>query len=570
MYLLRSHSKRFLHLIFLLAALISLSGNVLAQDMRPDLMYFRFDETGQTVSVNKAHPATRVVPDGSITGALTMSGTGQFGSALVSPTGSGQFVTGWSTNLGSSSFTISFWLNLPANPNNGVNYLWGDVGASSFRCFEGGVAGQGGLYFRGPITDVIIPPNTIPVNTPKVIHYVYDKPANVIRAYVDGVLAVTQAQPTTVTISGSGFFISGYSSGGAMYAGTSIDEFRIYGRALTDQEIADSWNRDVDCFFPDGTMTYELLDGNLQPTTFAQVPGILNLGYSVSFPATAAPVNITLNFHNVITDAIVFTHSFTVNKLAGQTLTGIEAIPLPPSMPTGYFRVEVIFNNHNSCDIPADYIAKDATLLLLPPGAQMCVVWPGDVDNDGLVNYADRAALNKYIYDANLRSSWLNGPTRYSVVGGFDYIEWKAQPSAPWETPEGCYMDTDGNGVINNYDYIAIKLNWLRSHGVLPPKQAHTLDAKSFDMEQNFPNPFNPSTSIRYAVPERSQVRLVVTDMLGREIATLVSESVDAGVHTAQFDAANLTSGSYVAVVSMTGLESGLTFSKTMMMTLSK
>ena len=86
----------------------------------------------------------------------------------------------------------------------------------------------------------------------------------------------------------------------------------------------------------------------------------------------------------------------------------------------------------------------------------------------------------------------------------------------------------------------------------------------------NVPNPFNPATSIRFSVPERSQVTLVVTDMLGRTVATLVQGKIETGVHSANFDASVLSSGIYVATVSMTGLESGLGFSKTIKMTLSK
>jgi hypothetical protein len=65
-------------------------------------------------------------------------------------------------------------------------------------------------------------------------------------------------------------------------------------------------------------------------------------------------------------------------------------------------------------------------------------------------------------------------------------------------------------------------------------------------------------------------VTLKVNDMLGREVASLVSGTVEAGVHQAVFEAASLPSGSYIATVSMTGLESGLSFSKTIRMALNK
>jgi hypothetical protein len=65
-------------------------------------------------------------------------------------------------------------------------------------------------------------------------------------------------------------------------------------------------------------------------------------------------------------------------------------------------------------------------------------------------------------------------------------------------------------------------------------------------------------------------VQLLVTDMLGREVATLVDGTLQAGLHAVTFDAASLPSGRYLATVRMTGNASGLTFSKVVTMTLAK
>ena len=67
----------------------------------------------------------------------------------------------------------------------------------------------------------------------------------------------------------------------------------------------------------------------------------------------------------------------------------------------------------------------------------------------------------------------------------------------------------------------------------------------AFALEQNYPNPFNPSTLIRYQLPEGSDVQLVVFDMLGREVSTLVNERKEAGVYDVRFDASGLASGLY-------------------------
>jgi hypothetical protein len=68
----------------------------------------------------------------------------------------------------------------------------------------------------------------------------------------------------------------------------------------------------------------------------------------------------------------------------------------------------------------------------------------------------------------------------------------------------------------------------------------------SFTLEANYPNPFNPQTVIRYALPQHTPVRLAVYDVLGREVALLVEAAQGAGRYEAVFRAADLPSGVYV------------------------
>jgi hypothetical protein len=68
----------------------------------------------------------------------------------------------------------------------------------------------------------------------------------------------------------------------------------------------------------------------------------------------------------------------------------------------------------------------------------------------------------------------------------------------------------------------------------------------SFALYQNYPNPFNPSTTIIFDVPEKSNVTLIVYDMLGREVMTLARGTFDAGQYPVHFNAVNLASGMYL------------------------
>ncbi|VAX27567.1 alpha-L-arabinofuranosidase [hydrothermal vent metagenome] len=81
-------------------------------------------------------------------------------------------------------------------------------------------------------------------------------------------------------------------------------------------------------------------------------------------------------------------------------------------------------------------------------------------------------------------------------------------------------------------------------------KQLSNQIPDQFELMQNYPNPFNPSTTIKYAIPsnvkrEMSNVKLVVYDILGREVATLVNETQQPGSYEVLFNTSDLTSGIY-------------------------
>ncbi|MEZ4699233.1 MAG: DUF839 domain-containing protein [Rhodothermales bacterium] len=67
----------------------------------------------------------------------------------------------------------------------------------------------------------------------------------------------------------------------------------------------------------------------------------------------------------------------------------------------------------------------------------------------------------------------------------------------------------------------------------------------AFDLEANYPNPFNPTTTIAFSLPETAQVRLTVFDAIGRTVATLASGELPAGRHEVTFDATGFASGLY-------------------------
>lgn len=79
---------------------------------------------------------------------------------------------------------------------------------------------------------------------------------------------------------------------------------------------------------------------------------------------------------------------------------------------------------------------------------------------------------------------------------------------------------------------------------VIEPEQPPVLPV-SPHLAQNFPNPFNPTTTIAFDLPRADHVRLSIFNVLGRQVATLVDERLGAGSHEAVWDAADAATGIY-------------------------
>ncbi len=65
----------------------------------------------------------------------------------------------------------------------------------------------------------------------------------------------------------------------------------------------------------------------------------------------------------------------------------------------------------------------------------------------------------------------------------------------------------------------------------------------SYSLQQNYPNPFNSATNIKFYVAKSTDVKLTVYDITGREVQTLVNESLQPGTHSTSFDGSALNSG---------------------------
>ena len=107
-------------------------------------------------------------------------------------------------------------------------------------------------------------------------------------------------------------------------------------------------------------------------------------------------------------------------------------------------------------------------------------------------------------------------------------------------------FDVKRNAPVNTQDSIEFSIGDANSVMMMKTFVLNFLAPQEFKLEQNFPNPFNPSTTIQYQLPATANVTLKIYDILGSEVATLVNEKQEAGFKEVKFNADRYASGIYI------------------------
>ena len=173
----------------------------------------------------------------------------------------------------------------------------------------------------------------------------------------------------------------------------------------------------------------------------------------------------------------------------------------------------------------------DSLLQLYEPGPPTVFSWQSAWDRDGW----DTLSYTFHVRGSGLGTSgdrWLRDTT---------VTLWLMGVMAPDERYQWWVETTDGHVVV-----ASDTATFRTSSTVLAVKGEESGLPKEFALEQNFPNPFNPSTVIRYALPKRSHVMLAIFNTLGQQVGVLINGEKEAGYHEVTFNASKLASGMYI------------------------
>ncbi len=158
-------------------------------------------------------------------------------------------------------------------------------------------------------------------------------------------------------------------------------------------------------------------------------------------------------------------------------------------------------------------------------------------DNNVILNWQTATEVNNYGFEIQRSTE----KTTWSKIG---FVEGNGTSNSPKE-----YSFTDRVSQSGKYSYRLKQIDIDGSYKYSNVVEVNVGSPEKFELGQNYPNPFNPATTIEYSIPNVGEpvqnVQLIIYDVLGREVATLVNGKQEVGHYKVKFDASKLNSGVY-------------------------
>jgi subtilisin family serine protease len=133
-------------------------------------------------------------------------------------------------------------------------------------------------------------------------------------------------------------------------------------------------------------------------------------------------------------------------------------------------------------------------------------------------------------------------------------------------TERKSYSFKDENLTMGSYSY---RIKQIDFDGTFEYSSAVVVEVyapEKYTLAQNFPNPFNPATTIEFSIPQASNVKIEIYNIVGELVASLVNKTLDAGYHRINFNAGSLPSGTYVYRLKAIGQNGIFTDTKKMLL----
>ncbi len=171
-------------------------------------------------------------------------------------------------------------------------------------------------------------------------------------------------------------------------------------------------------------------------------------------------------------------------------------------------------------------------------------MWHGALDSTALAEFQEAKKLTEDGFVLELAMPWeyLGTDVGHGAFVALDVDYNDDDDGGDRDTKVKCYDPTDNSW--QNPSLLGLAM-LDGSKLVSDVKSDLAATVKTYELSQNYPNPFNPVTTINFSIPKVEDVKLVVYDILGREVTTLLDSRMDSGQHSVTFDARHFSSGVY-------------------------
>jgi hypothetical protein len=157
------------------------------------------------------------------------------------------------------------------------------------------------------------------------------------------------------------------------------------------------------------------------------------------------------------------------------------------------------------------------------------------IDNKVILNWETATETNNMGFEIERKS----GPAEFTKIG---FVEGH---STTTEKQNYQFIDQMNDLKANSLTYRLKQIDYDGSYEYSQEVFVDNPTPMEFALRQNYPNPYNPVTTITYSLPIKAKVELIIYNALGESIKQLVNEEKEAGKYSVKFDATNLPSGIY-------------------------